>query len=63
MKIIRKYPPADARGKKLLVAMAGGTISPEARDFAHETGFFVLELRGDTVDLIPPPEGFYPMEW
>ena len=63
MSLIRKYPPAEARGKKLLGAMAGGTVSFEARKFAYESGFFVLELRGESVDLIPPPEGFAPKEW
>jgi len=26
-------------------------------------GFFVLELKGEAVDLVPPPEGFVPSEW
>jgi hypothetical protein len=26
-------------------------------------GFFVLELTGDTVRLIPPPDGFVPKKW
>ena len=63
MKLIRDNPPAEARGKRLLGAMAGGTVDPKARDFAYESCLFVLELRGDSVDLIPPPEGFSPKEW
>ena len=63
MELIRKHPPAEARGKKLIGAMAGGTVSPSARDFAYKSGFFALELRGESVDLIPPPEGFSPTEW
>ena len=63
MEVIQKNPPAEARGKKLLGAVAGGTVNPEARELAHEIGFFVLELRGESVDLLPPPDGFSAREW
>ena len=60
---IKKYPPAEVVGKKLLGAIAGGVVSPDVRDKAHEAGFFVLELKGESVDLLPPPDGFVPSEW
>ena len=60
---IVKYPPAEVRGKKLLGAMAGGTIDPDALDLAYESGFFVLELKGESIDLLTPPEGFEPREF
>jgi predicted AAA+ superfamily ATPase len=63
MELIRKYPPAQVVGKKMLGALAGGIVSPDARDFAHECGFFVLELKGESVALLNPPEGFTPGEW
>ena len=60
---ILKHPPAEVKGKKLLGAMAGGTINPDALKLAYETGFFVLELKGESIDLLTPPEGFKPTEW
>ena len=60
---IHRFPPAEARGKKLLGAVAGGIIAPEACDLAYQSGFFVLELRCESVGLIPPPEGFSPKVW
>jgi hypothetical protein len=63
MERIRKYPPADVAGKKLVGAMAGGLVNDDTRRYAYESGFFVLELTGDTVQLIPPPDGFVPKQW
>ena len=63
MNRILKHPPAEVKGKKLLGAMAGGTIDPEALNFAYETGFCVLELKGESMELLTPPEGFEPTEW
>jgi chromosome segregation ATPase len=63
MERIRKYPPAEVAGKKLVGAMAGGVVDDDTRSYAYESGFFVLELTGDTVQLIPPPEGFMPKQW
>ena len=63
MSLIREYPPAEVKGKKLLGAFACGVVSPEVRDYAHDAGFFVLELKGEAVDLIPPPDGFSPKIW
>jgi predicted nuclease with TOPRIM domain len=63
MELIRKYPPAETVGKKLLGAMAGGVVDPDVRDYAQKCGFFVLELKGEAVRLIKPPKGFKPKEW
>jgi len=63
MGLIRKYPLAQTVGKKLLGAVAAGTIEPDMRDKAHEAGFFVIELKGSSAALVPPPEGFMPKEW
>jgi hypothetical protein len=43
--------------------MAGGAVDPEVKNYAYECGFFVLELTGESVHLIPPPEGFEPKKW
>jgi hypothetical protein len=63
MELILKYPPAQCKGKKLLGAMAGGTVNPDVQTYAHSVGFFVLELTGDSVRLAKPPMGFTPHQW
>jgi hypothetical protein len=63
MQLIRQYPPAETVGKKLLGAMAGGVVDPDVSDYAHKSGFFVLELAGDSVSLVQAPDGFEPCEW
>ena len=63
MGLIRQYPPLETVGKKLLGALSGGVVSPDVRNYAYSAGFFVLELKGEAVDLAPPPEGFNPKVW
>ncbi|MDR1785836.1 MAG: hypothetical protein LBR23_05145 [Spirochaetaceae bacterium] len=63
MGLIRKYPPAETKGKTLVAAIAGGYVPGEVRDYAHSKGFYVLELSGETVTLAEPPAGFRPREW
>ena len=63
MERICKYPPAEVKGKKLLGALAGGAVEPDVQTYAYEAGFFVLELQGESVALVPPPEGFSPKIW
>jgi hypothetical protein len=63
MGLIRKYPPAETLNKKLVGAMAGGVVNPDVRDYAHKAGFYTLELTGESVTLIKPPEGFTAKEW
>jgi hypothetical protein len=63
MERILKWPPAACKGKKLLGAIAGGTVSPDVREYAHSAGFFVLELAGESVTLADRPADFRPREW
>ena len=63
MKRIKENLPAEAVGKKFLAAFACGTITNEARDAAFASGFFVLELKGESVELLQPPNDFNPKEW
>ena len=60
---VQRFPPAEAKGKHLLGAIAGGFVPPEVRDYAHQNGFYVLELTGEAVDLAQVPEGFVPKMW
>jgi len=63
MQLIRKYPPAETKGKKLLGAIAAAVVSPDVREYAEQNGFFVLELTGENVHLLEPPKDFQPKEW
>ena len=63
MELIRTYPPAEVKGKTLLGAIVGAVVTPEAREYAEQSGFFVLELTGEDVRLLPPPKDFKPREW
>ena len=63
MRLIRQYPPAEVKGKTLLGAIVGAVVTEEARKYAENNGLFVLELTGEDVRLLDPPEGFKPREW
>jgi hypothetical protein len=63
MELIRQYPPEQIGSKQLFGAMAGGVVDPDVKDYAYGSGFFVLELTGESVHLVPPPEGFEPKKW
>jgi hypothetical protein len=63
MQLIRKYPPELIGNKQLLGAMAGGVVNPDVKNYAYESGFYVLELKGESVHLVPPPENFEPKKW
>ncbi|MDR2194259.1 MAG: hypothetical protein LBP19_07315, partial [Treponema sp.] len=63
MELIRTYPPAETVNKQLLGAMAGGVVNLDIMSYAYEAGFYVLELTGESVHLIPPPAGFKPRRW
>jgi hypothetical protein len=63
MALVRQYPPELVNGKQLLGAMAGGVVDPDVKDYAYASGFFVLELTGESVHLMTPPEGFTPKTW
>ncbi|GMO42181.1 MAG: hypothetical protein Ta2F_18190 [Termitinemataceae bacterium] len=63
MELIQKYPPAECKGKKLLGAIAGGTVDPDVTAYAHSVGFFVLELTGESVRLAKTPAGFIARQW
>jgi hypothetical protein len=62
MELMREYAIREISGKKLLGAIAGGVVSPEVRACAQKSGLFVLELNGEQVSLLEPPEGFVPLE-
>jgi hypothetical protein len=62
MKLLRKYSYELVRGKKLVGAIADGAVSHEVRDYAHQSGLYVLELNGEQVSLVESPLGFAALE-
>ena len=60
---IRQYPILGIENKKLIGAIGGGSVPREVQDYAHQHGFYVLEVGGDSVSLVPPPPGFEPKFW
>jgi ElaB/YqjD/DUF883 family membrane-anchored ribosome-binding protein len=65
MELVRRYPPAEIaiNNKRVMGALAGGVVIPAVMEYAHERGFFVLELAGESVRLAEPPAGFEPKVW
>ena len=63
MELIHQYPPAEVKGKTLLGAIVGAVVTPEAREYAEQNGFFVLELTGQDIRLLDPPKDFQPKAW
>ena len=63
MELVRSYPPAEIKGKKLLGAIAAAVVHPDVREYAEQNGFFVLELTGEDVRLLEQPHDFQPKEW
>ena len=59
MKVVREH--ADRRGdkRKYLAAVAGATIDGTAREYALESGIYVIEQTGDTVRIKTPPSLTY----
>jgi hypothetical protein len=60
---IKKYPPDQYKGRKLLGGMAGLMIDPDAKDLANELGIYIIEQSGDAVRLAERPEWFKAHEW
>ena len=62
MEILRHRADARNDKRKFRGAIAGAIMSDSVRNYAHKTGFYVIEQCGDTVK-ISMPEGFTPREW
>ena len=62
MEVLSQKADAKKDKHKYQGAIAGAVMSGEVRDYAHKTGFYVIEQTGDTV-RINIPEGFKAREW
>ena len=60
---IRKY--LDARGdrRRLIGAVAGGSVTEDVLEYAQKNGLFVIVQTGDNVMIADMPEGFKAREW
>ena len=59
MKIVREYADKRSDTRKYLAAIAGATIDGTAREYALESGIYVIEQTGDTVRVKSPPSLTY----
>ena len=62
MEILRRRADARHDTRKFQGAIAGAIMNNSVRNYAHKTGFYVIEQTGDTVK-ITIPDGFVPREW
>ena len=62
MEILRQRADVKNDTRKYQGAIAGAIVSDEVRDYAHKTGFYVIEQAGDTV-RINIPDGFKARAW
>jgi hypothetical protein len=62
IEILRQASHSLFGNRKLYGAMGGVKMSPKARKYAIDKGFFVIKLTGDTIK-IDIPEGFTPKTW
>ena len=62
MEILRRRADARNDKRKFNGAIAGAIMNEGVRDYAHKTGFYVIEQTGDTVKIVIP-ENFVAREW
>ena len=59
MKIVREYADRRNDKRKFIAAVAVATTDNEAREYALESGFYVIEQTGDTIRIKAPPSLTY----
>ena len=62
MEFLRSYADSKNDKRKYRGAIAAAIVAGDARSYALESGFYVIEQSGDTMKL-DLPEGFIPREW
>ena len=60
---MEKYRLYGNEKRRILGAVAGGVVSDNVVEFAHEQGLYVIVQSGEAVEIVPPPEGFVAKEW
>ena len=62
MEVLRRAADRQSDKRKFQGAIAGAIMNDAVRDYAFNSGFYVIEQTGDTV-RINTPEDFMPREW
>jgi len=62
MNVLRRIADSMQDTRKYRGAIASAIITKETRNFAHKSGFYVIEQSGDTMKL-DIPKGFVPRDW
>ena len=62
MEVLRRIADSKNDKRKYQGAIAAAITTTETKNYAHESGFYVLEQSGDTMKL-DLPEGFTPRNW
>jgi hypothetical protein len=60
---LRRYADAHRDKRKILGAVGGAKVSPEAREYAQRNGLFVLVQSGESIKIAACPKNFRPREW
>jgi hypothetical protein len=63
LKKYRRYADAKGDKRRFIGAVAGAVIEGESKEFALESGMYVIVQAGDLFEIIPSPEGFVAKEW
>jgi len=49
--------------RRFIGAIAGAVVEDDAIKFAHENGLYTIVQSGESVEILPMPEGFKAREW
>jgi len=60
LQIIQKYPKRIFKGARLYGAIGCAMIDDDVRDFAFNSGFYVICQSGNNADILKPPSYFKP---
>ena len=63
IEIVRRCLDERNDNRKLLGAIAGGTVAENVAKYAQRKGLYVVIQTGDAIALADMPQGFKPREW
>ena len=63
IEIVREYLNARGDSRKLIGAVAGGTVPVNVLKYAQKKGFYVITQTGDSVAIADMPPGLKVKEW
>ena len=63
IEIVRRYMDAHCDARKLVGAVAGGTVPENVRKYAHKHGLYVIKQSGESASIAELPQGFKAREW